>query len=113
MAQLYAWSDIKAGTLEKPINIAKGSKVAKSDFPGILDGDWNAMVEGGSIRDRPFPAPDDYQGSAIDYLRDMLAEAQAVSPVDEEEAVIELVAVESAPEAPPAPKAEEKATSKK
>lgn len=110
---LYAWSNIiytKPGDEKaKPVSIPRGTKVTKSDFPGISEDDWRAMLESGSIRDKSFPAPDDYQGSALDYLRDQLAEAQAVSPLEEEEAVVELAAVERAAETEPeAPKEEPK-----
>lgn len=108
---LYAWSDIKGGTLEKPVAIPRGSKISKGDLPGILDSDWNAMLDAGSIRDRPFPAPEDYSGSALDFLRDQLAEAQVVSPLEEEEAVVELAAVEKA-EAPPQAPQEAKSAKK-
>lgn len=115
---LYAWSDIRHATSEegkpsKEVFIARGSKVSKGDLPGLTDADWNAMLSSGAVRDRPFPAPDDYPGSALDYLRDQLAEAQAVSPLDEEEAVVELAAVEKAAEEPAPPPAEEPAKGSK
>jgi len=94
MAQYYAWSPVKAGTTDEPKSVARGEKVSQSSL-GLNDADWQALVDSGAVRDRPFPAPDDYQGSALDYLRDQLAEAQTVSPVDEEEAVVELANLEA------------------
>src|SRR5262245_41388699 len=93
----YAWSDIRGGTAEKPVLVTRGSKVTQSEL-GLSDANWQEMLDSGAVRDKQFPAPDDYQGSALDYLRDQLAEAQAVSPLDEEEAVVELAALETAPE---------------
>jgi nitrogen regulatory protein PII-like uncharacterized protein len=92
----YAWSEIRHTDSDgKHTVVARGEKVEKSKFKGMSDADWQAMVDGGSIREKPFPAPEDYDGSAIDYLRDQLQEAQAVSTVDEEEAASELVEVQA------------------
>lgn len=88
----YAWSAIKAGTLEDPINVARGAKVAAKDL-GISAAEFEALIESGSIRDKPFPAPSGYDGSAIDHLRDQLAEAD--SSVDEATAQSEVNALES------------------
>ena len=99
----YAWTPIKGGTAEKPVNIARGAKVTKSDL-GVSDADWDAMVQAGAIRTKKHPAPEDYEGSAVDYLRERLQEAQEMSGVDEEEAASELADVSTPP--PPAPAAE-------
>lgn len=107
----YAWSPIKGGTADKPVNIARGDKVSQSDL-GVGDADWKALIESGAIREKQFPAPADYEGSVIDYLRDRLNEAQSLSAVDEEEAASELAAV-SAANAPEAAAAMPDATSEK
>jgi hypothetical protein len=91
----YAWSPIRGGTADKPVNIARGAKVTK-DGLGVDDANWNALVESGAVREKEFPAPADYDGSVIDYLRDRLQEAQSLSAVDEEEAASELAAVSAA-----------------
>lgn len=93
----YAWSQIKSGTAEKPIIVERGSKVTASDL-GVKQEDFQAMVDAGAIRNKPFTAPDDYQGSAIDFLRDQLAEAMDSSVLDEAAAVSELEEVETARE---------------
>lgn len=92
----YAWSGIKHtdGKGNTKV-IARGEKVVKSDLPGITDANWQAMIDAGTLRDRQFPAPEGYDGSAIDFLRESLQEAQAVSPVDEEEAAAELEEIAS------------------
>lgn len=92
MATYYAWGPIRGGTAEKPVNIERGAKVSKSDL-GVSDADWDALVASGAIREKQFPAPADYDGSAIDYLRDRLAEAQDMSAVETEEASSELANV--------------------
>lgn len=90
----YAWGPIKHSSPEGKVKlIGRGDRVAKSDLPGLSDADWEAMIESGAIKEKQFPAPKGYEGSAIDYLRDSLREAQAVSQVDEEEALGELAEV--------------------
>lgn len=90
----YVWSEIRWADKEGNTKvIQRGDKIAKSDLPGISDADWDAKIQGGSVRDKQFPAPKGFQGSAIDFLRDSLREAQAVSQVDEEEALGELAEV--------------------
>lgn len=99
----YAWADIKHthrtgegdDVKEDTVLITRGSKVDKARLKGIKDEDWNAMVESGAIRNRQFPAPKDFSGSVIDYLRMQLQESRAVSPVDEEEAASELADVQA------------------
>lgn len=91
----YVWStEIKHTDANgQTKSIKRGERIAKSDLPGISDEEWQAKITGGSIREKQFPAPKDYQGSAIDFLRDSLREAQTVSQVDEEEALGELANV--------------------
>lgn len=97
----YAWADIRFthrtgegdDLKEDHITITRGSKIDKARLKGLKDSEWQAMIDSKAIRNRPFPAPKDYSGSAIDYLRDQLAESRAVSPVDEEEAASELADV--------------------
>ncbi len=89
----YAWSQIQGGSEEKPVKVARGSKVTASNL-GISEQEFEAHILAGAIREKPFPAPDDYQGSAVDYLREQLAEAQLTSALDEAEAVAELAIVE-------------------
>jgi len=91
----YAWSPIRGGTAEKPVNIARGDKVTQSDLH-VSDADWDALLESGAIREKEFPAPGDFDGSVIDYLREKLNEAQAMSAVDEEEAASELAQIQNA-----------------
>lgn len=87
MADMYAWSDI----LSDKGKFARGSKVTKASL-GASDEDWDAMVRGGSIRPRKFPAPEDYEGSALDYIRDQLREVQQ-SSLEEAEGQISLAEI--------------------
>jgi len=99
----YAWSPIKYSYWEGKegeekevhVSIDRGSQVDKNKLKGIRDEDWNAMIESNAIRNKKFPAPKNFEGSALDYLRQELSESRVVSPVDEEEAVSELEVVES------------------
>lgn len=88
----YAWTDIKAGTAEKPITAKRGDEVSKSKL-GVSDEDWEAMLESGAVREKKFPAPQDFEGSAVDYIRQQLQEATAMSGIDEEEAASELAQI--------------------
>lgn len=90
----YAWSTIKGGTADKPVTVERGDSVTQKDL-GVNDADWAALLEAGSVREKKFPAPKDYEGSVIDYLREQLEEAS--SAVDEEELASELAKV-NAPE---------------
>lgn len=116
MATYYAWSPIRGGTLEKPVTVARGDKVTK-DALGLDDENWAALIESGAVRDKEFPAPGDYEGSVIDFLRDKLAEAQMASgAVEEEEASSQLAAVAAAAEpsvAPEPPSSSSSSSSKK
>lgn len=106
----YAWSLIKGGTAEKPVTVERGDKVSKADL-GLDDANWDALVESGAVRDKVFPAPKDFDGSVIDYLREQLQEAQAMSGVDEAEAASELAKVQAAAE--PSAKEEPDSSGKK
>lgn len=93
----YAWTDIRSSSdkSEKPVVISRGTKVTASDL-GISTEEFQEKIDAGAIRDKPFPAPDDYSGSAIDYLRDQLAEATGSSTqLEEAEAQGQLEMVES------------------
>lgn len=103
MATYYAWSPIKGGTAEKPVTVDRGDKVTK-DALGVDDENWKALIEAGAVRDKEFPAPADYEGSVIDYLREKLQEAQAMSgAVEEEEVASQLATVQAAAEPSEAP----------
>jgi hypothetical protein len=91
MADMYAWNDIAC---DKG-NIVKGSKVTKSGL-GVDDEGWEALIRGGSIRPKKFPAPPDYQGSVLDWYRDQLKEAQAMSSEEEVEAEMSLAEISAA-----------------
>lgn len=109
----YAWSPIKGGTAEKPVAIGRGDKVTK-DALGVGDDDWNALVESGAVRDKEFPAPADYEGSVIDWLREKLQEAQAMSgAVEEEEVASQLATVQAAAEPSEAPEPSSSSSGKK
>lgn len=98
MATYYAWSQIRGGTAEKPVIVDRGDKVTKTDI-GVDDANWEALIESGAVRDKEFPAPKDYEGSVIDYLREKLQEAQSMSgAVEEEEASSHLASVAAAAE---------------
>lgn len=85
----YAWSRIRT---EKKV-VERGEQVTKSGL-GVSDEQWAQMLAGGSIRSKPFPAPKGYSGSAVDFIREQLREAESMSAIDEEEAVSELKKVE-------------------
>lgn len=89
----YAWSPIHGRDKEEKLVIVKrGAKVTASDL-GIPAVEFEAMIRDGAVRNKPFPAPDDYEGSAIDWHRDQIAEA--ANPLEEVEAEAELEEVES------------------
>lgn len=98
----YAWSPIRGGTADKPVNIDRGDNVTQSGL-GVSDADWNALIEAGAVREKEFPAPKDYDGSVIDWLREKLAEATSMSAVDEAEVASELEKVQDAAEPPSTP----------
>lgn len=109
----YAWSPIKGGTPEKPVSIDRGAKVTK-DALGVDDDNWTALIESGAVRDKEFPAPKDYDGSVIDYLREKLQEAQAMSgSVEEEEVASQLATVAAAAEPSIAPEESSSSSGKK
>jgi len=87
----YAWTPLKSGTLEEPLAIARGAKVTAKDL-GIPVAEFEALIDSGAVREKPFPAPDDYEGSAIDWLREQLAEA--TSSVEEASAQSEVSVLE-------------------
>jgi hypothetical protein len=95
----YAWSPIRGGDAEKAVNIKRGEKVTQSQL-GVDDAEWQGLIDSNAVRSKEFPAPADYEGSALDYLREKLEEAQAASAVEEEEAASELASVSTPPEAP-------------
>jgi hypothetical protein len=110
----YAWSNISHVNGDKRVLIDRGSKVSRAELVGLREDDWDAMVESGAIRNRPYPAPVDFAGSAIDYLREQLQQSQAdYAPVDEEEATSELIAVQQQAEEKPAPAPAARVSSKK
>lgn len=80
MADYYAWTDIKSNGKR----FKRGAKVTKTGL-GSSDEEWKEMIRSGSIRSKKFPAPDDYQGSAIDYAREQLKATQEMSVIDENE----------------------------
>jgi hypothetical protein len=89
----YAWSDIRGGTADEPVNVARGAEVTQSKL-GVGDAEWEELKASGAVRDKKFPAPDDFEGSAVDYLRQQLQEATSMSGVAEEEAIAELAHIE-------------------
>lgn len=92
MADMYAWSPI----LCDKGKIDAGSKVTKSGL-GVSDEDWDSMVAAGSIREKKFPVPEGFQGSVLDFYREQLKEAQAMSGIGEEhEAEMSLAEVAAA-----------------
>ncbi len=87
----YAWSELRAGTAEKPVVIPRGAKVSASDL-GISAEEFKATVDSGAIRNKPFPTAADYAGSAVDFLREQLAEATS-STVEEAAAEADVAAL--------------------
>lgn len=88
----HAWSDIKGGTADKPVTIARGEEVTQSKL-GVNDAEWQELLNSGAIREKKFPAPEGFDGSAVDFVRQELQEATAMSSVDEEEAASELAQI--------------------
>jgi len=88
----YAWSPISLTVDDKPKVIARGAKVTASGL-GISDDEFQAMIQAGSVRPAQFPAPDDYEGSALDWHRDQLVAAS--TPLEEAEANAEVEEIES------------------
>lgn len=91
----YAWSPIKGGTAEKPVKVQRGEEVTKAKL-GMSDEDWQAAINSGSIRAKKFPAPSDWDGSAISWARQQLLEATSMSSMEEQEAVSELAKISEA-----------------
>lgn len=98
----YAWTDIvtyEAGKddQEKRVVVKRGEKVTAGGL-GVNQEEFQAMISAGSIRKKPYPAPDDFQGSAVDYLREQLREATSVhdESVEEAEALNDLSQLEKA-----------------
>jgi len=88
----YVWtSSIKGAKREAK----RGDKVTQQEL-GLSREQWNALVAGGSVREKPFPAPKGYRGSAVDYLREQLRETTSMSAIEEEEVASELVKVAEA-----------------
>jgi len=95
----YAWSNIKGGTAEKPITIKRGEEVSKAKL-GLSDADWEAIIESGAVRTKKFPAPSDWDGSAIGFVRQQLRDTTSMSAVEEEEAASELAKISEAAPSP-------------
>lgn len=95
-AKYYAWTDIRGGDADKAVLIRRGEEVTASKL-GVSSEEFQEMVKAGSIKSKPFPAPDDYSGSAVDYFRDQLAEAQGAgdSTIEEAEVVSEMKELET------------------
>jgi hypothetical protein len=96
MATHYAWTRIVGADKDgKPFTVQRGEKVTATML-NVNSTEFDQMVDSGAIRTKPHPAPDDYSGSAIDYLRDQLREAsgQTEASVEEAEAVQELSQLE-------------------
>lgn len=76
MADMWAWSPIKGGTADKPVEVDFGAKVTKAQL-GVDDADWDAMVEAGSVRPyAPPKMPDTYQSSPVEFLKEQAAKAE-------------------------------------
>jgi hypothetical protein len=80
MPDYYAWTDI----LSDKGKVSRGTKVTKSGL-GVSDADFKEMITSGSIRSKKFPAPEDYQGSPLDWAREELKEIQKMSAIEEED----------------------------
>lgn len=71
MATMYAWSPI----VNSKKDVKVGEAVSKSDLD-ISDGDWDYLVEAGSVRPTPYPAHDDgtpVSKSPTQHLQDQAA----------------------------------------
>lgn len=112
MAKTYAWSDIKGGTAKTPINIKRGEEVTQSKL-GVEDAEWAELLRSGAIRPKPFPAPEDFDGSAVDFVRQQLQDATEMSSaMDEEEAASTLRDIEEAQQPEPIVPQEEEGSKK-
>lgn len=87
----YAWSEIKSGTAEKPITVKLGDSVTAKGL-GIDDENFQALIDAGAVRDKKYPVPqdEDWDGSAVDYLRQQLAETTGDSSTEEASALAEI-----------------------
>lgn len=96
MATYYAWSKINGTDKDgEPLITERGEKVTQTSL-NVDAKEFQAMVDSGAIRPKPFPAPDDFQGSAVDYFREQLREVTAASDetIEEAEAIHELSELE-------------------
>ena len=77
----YAWSPIINYDDDGKSKITRrGAKVTASGL-GISDEEFNDKIQSGAVKEKKFPAPDDYEGSALDWYRDQLVAAS--SPLEE------------------------------
>lgn len=92
----YAWSEIKSGTAEKPIVVELGDTVTAKAL-GIPEKEFQALIDAGSVRDKKYPVPKDeeWEGSAVDYLRQQLSEATGGSSTEEASALAEINELEN------------------
>ena len=82
----YVWSKVIGSDKdENPVTFDRGEKVTQTTL-NVSSTEFQAMVDSGAIRPKPYPAPDDFNGSAVDYLREQLREATSVSESSVEEA---------------------------
>lgn len=77
----WAWSNVLTIDEDgKPTTTRRGSKVTASGL-GISADEFQDKIDSGAFKDKEFPAPDDYEGSALDWYRDQLVAAS--SPLEE------------------------------
>lgn len=77
----YAWSpirhggEVKDGLVVNVQTVAYGDSVSQKDL-GVSDEDWQAMVEGGSVREvKPPELPEGYTGSPIQFMMEQARQA--------------------------------------
>jgi len=118
MAKFYVWSTIhnggEVGEVTSPIGQKKtvllsrntldvGSEVTKAKS-GLSDDEWDAMIEGGSIRPYPMPADaDEYTSPAQAVIRSLVTQSGDF----DQNILMELALTQPLPENPPADEAKE------
>jgi len=76
MAQLYAWSNFPSSSVHPSKHVKVGDKMTKADLDYLeLDDDqFQELLDVGAVRDKPYPVPENFEGSRREYALSQIAE---------------------------------------